>query len=262
MPADDGRASARDLVLVTCEHGGHEVPAAWRYRFRGQAARLRSHRGWDPGALPVALRLAARLAAPLVHATTTRLLVDLNRSPGHRSVFGPPVRGLPAEDRARILAEHHAPYRARVERLLEDAVAGGARTLHLSVHTCVDVLDGRARDLDVALLFDPARPREAFLARAWRARLREERPEVRYAFNRPYRGSADGLTTTLRSRLPEAAYLGIEIELRQGFVARAGDRRRAADLLATTLPGRIDRHAVHLPAATNRTIETGTPNAS
>ena len=59
-------------ILITCEHGGNQVPARWRARFRGAGAVLSSHRGWDPGALGVARTLAKALGAPLVFAETSR----------------------------------------------------------------------------------------------------------------------------------------------------------------------------------------------
>jgi predicted N-formylglutamate amidohydrolase len=73
-----------DALLITCEHGGNSVPPRWRPLFRGHRALLDSHRGWDPGALPIARALAREMNAPLIYSTISRLLVELNRSPHHR----------------------------------------------------------------------------------------------------------------------------------------------------------------------------------
>ena len=80
-------ATRRWSVVVTAEHGGNEVPAEYRTLFRSRTKLLASHRGWDPGTLDLARRLAAAFGAPLVAATTTRLLVDLNRSPHNPRAF-------------------------------------------------------------------------------------------------------------------------------------------------------------------------------
>jgi predicted N-formylglutamate amidohydrolase len=76
-------ARAATAFLVTCEHGGNRIPAPYRKLFVRQRALLDSHRGWDPGALQMARALSTALRAPLVASTTSRLLVDLNRSAGH-----------------------------------------------------------------------------------------------------------------------------------------------------------------------------------
>ncbi|HTO59218.1 MAG TPA: N-formylglutamate amidohydrolase, partial [Pseudomonadales bacterium] len=67
-------------VVVTCEHGGHRIPPRWAALFERRRTLLESHRGWDSGALTFARKLAKALDAPLVANTTSRLLVDLNRS--------------------------------------------------------------------------------------------------------------------------------------------------------------------------------------
>src|SRR5919107_5622752 len=72
----DGRAP----FLVVCEHASNHLPTA--YGTLGLTPEEReSHIAWDPGALGVARHLARLLDAPLVHATVSRLLLDLNREP-------------------------------------------------------------------------------------------------------------------------------------------------------------------------------------
>lgn len=53
-------------------------------------------------------------------------------------------------------------------------------------------------------------------------------PGLRLRRNHPYRGRGDGLTAWLRQHHPDAAYVGIELELNQRFVlqGRAGARCR------------------------------------
>jgi len=228
-------------LVLSCEHGGHEVPARWRGCFRGQATRLRSHRGWDEGALELARRLARMLSAPLVATTTTRLLVDTNRSAGHPARFSEATRSLPPLERARIVAEHWAAHRARVEAALETVMAGGALAVHVACHSFVPVLRGVARNTDVGLLFEPRRPREAALAGAWQAALRRRVPGLRVRRNHPYRGVADGLPTALRRRHADARYAGIELEVSQALVRGAPTRWRLVErALGATLLEALD----------------------
>jgi len=239
-------------LIVTCEHGGYDVPARWRCCFRGRVAWLRSHRGWDAGALTLARGLARRLRAPLVATTTTRLLVDTNRSAGHPRRFSEATRGLPAAERARIVAERWAPHRARVEDAVAAAAAGGALAVHVACHSFTPVLDGVVRHTDVGLLYDPRRPHEAALAGAWQAALRAAVPGLRVRRNHPYRGVADGLTTSLRRCHPGVRYAGLELEVSQALVRGAGARwsslqRTLGATLALALEARFGARAVAPP---------------
>ncbi|MEO8441957.1 MAG: N-formylglutamate amidohydrolase [Betaproteobacteria bacterium] len=209
---------------MTCEHGGNNVPARYRPLFRGLQESLRTHLGYDAGALRMARELAAAFAAPLVTSTVTRLLVDLNRSVGHARLHSPPVRAARYEERARIVTDHYLPYRTRAENLVGKAVARGRRVVHISSHSFTPELYGKVRTADVGLLYDPARPGEVQLCERWKAALERAMPHLQVRRNYPYAGKGDGLTRHLRSRYRPAAYIGIEIEINQAIVA--GPSRR------------------------------------
>lgn len=221
--------------LITCEHGGNRVPAAYRPLFAGQAELLASHRGWDPGALAVARDLAGALAAPLCCATVSRLVVDLNRSPGHPRLHGEIIRAASPALRRAIMARHYLPYRERVECLVAGALAAGGRVVHVSSHSFTPVLGGEVRQADIGLLYDPARPGEATLARRWQTALQSAGAGLRVRRNYPYRGTSDGFTAYLRRRFPDPAYSGIELEVNQRLVApgHAGWRRLRRLLVET-----------------------------
>lgn len=220
-------------LLLTCEHAGHRVPREYRALFRGRRRLLASERGWDPGALAVARALARAWAAPLIAGTTTRLLVDLNRSPHNPAVFSELTRGLPREQRERLLARHHRPHWDRVRA---SVAARNGRVLHVAVHSFTPVWRGAERRFEIGILYDPRRPRERRLARDWQERLARACPELRVRRNAPYRGNADGLTTALRRELPPARYLGIELELNQRLLASPRQRRALAAALVTCGP--------------------------
>lgn len=236
-PAREFRHSA---VIVTCEHGGHDVPPAYAPCFAGAQEALGSHRGWDPGSLGVALRVSTRLAAPLVATTTTRLLVEANRSLHAADLFSAYTRGLSDPDKSRIIEDHYLPHRRTIEGLIRSWIHAGERVLHLAVHSFTDVLDGVVRDVDLGLLFDPARTSERALCESWAPAL-EVAGVRRVAFNRPYLGTDDGLTTFLRTMFPDDSYAGIEIELRQGLLGLPEEQVRMGDLLSATLPGGLSR---------------------
>jgi len=205
-------------VIVTCEHGGNSVPKWLRERFAGAEEVLASHRGWDPGALGIAQRLAHELHAPLEASVTSRLVADLNRSETNPTLFSEYTRELPDPDRARIIAELYRPYRLRIELGMHDRVARGDRILHLSVHTFTPELNGERRAFPAGILFDPGRDPECGMARAWIDALRGRPGDPDVRENQPYLGTDDGFTTHLRARLDAGAYSGMEIEVRNDLV--------------------------------------------
>lgn len=228
---DAGRPPAWQptFLLITCEHGGHDIPEAHAHLFTGAEETLRSHRGWDAGALTLAQDLAADLTAPLIFSTTCRLLVELNRSEGHPELFSEFTRELPAADREELLARYYHPYRDSVRRTIDHAIAAGERVLHLSVHSFTPRLGDQVRTVEAGVLFDPARPAEAAVADWWLPRLRARGLEARP--NEPYKGTDDGLTTALRIELAPGAYAGVELEIRNDLLT-GPDARHIADGVA------------------------------
>lgn len=233
-------------VVVSCEHGGNRIPARHAPLFAGAEALLASHRGWDPGALALGRAFARRLGAPLHASRVSRLLVELNRSPHHPQLFSSVTRSLPASAKEEILRRWYHPYRQRVTGAVGERIDAAGKALHLSVHSFTPILDGEERQVDVGLLYDPARTGEAAFCRRWQgeleARLADVPEHLRVRLNQPYRGAADGFTTWLRKRFPPERYLGIELEVNQGLIARGGPvwrgaRKALLDSLSAVLRG-------------------------
>jgi len=223
----DGRVAkfgdmASDGLVITCEHGGNRIPAPYRDLFPAHQALLNSHRGYDRGALTMARALAKSFAAPLVASTVSRLVVDLNRSSGHPRLHSEASRKAPAEVRQQILQHYYQPYRARAERFVTQSIAYHGSVIHLSSHSFTPKLNGNIRNADIGLLYDPARPGEVDLCEHWKKSLKTCAPELNVRRNYPYAGRGDGLTAWFRRRLPPGAYVGIELEVNQKHVVRAG----------------------------------------
>lgn len=212
----------KTCILVSCEHAKNHIPRRYQSLFNGDAA-LATHRGYDPGALSYARDLAKNLDAALFSAVASRLLVDLNRSPGHPQLFSAAVRSAAPGLRQEILDRYYFPYRSRVETQIASAVNAGSRVLHLSAHSFTPVLDGMTRDADIGLLYDPARTAEKTLAVLWQRALLADDAGMRVRRNYPYAGKSDGFTSALRQRYGDEKYIGIEIEVNQKHVL--GDAR-------------------------------------
>ncbi len=208
-----------------------------------------SHRGWDAGALQLGRQMADAFGVPLHAATTTRLLVDLNRSIGHRQLFSEVTRPLPPARRQEIVDRYYRPHREAVEGEIARHIASDQRVIHIASHSFTPTLDGVvARRADVAWLYDPQRSGEVAFARAWMMQLTQQAPELRLRRNYPYQGRGDGLTALLRKRHPDDTYVGIELEVNQRFVAQGGEpwcavRAKLIESLAKTLADASDGYA-------------------
>jgi predicted N-formylglutamate amidohydrolase len=220
-------------LLVSCEHGGNRVPKEYAPLFAQAADVLATHRGYDLGALEIARAFGRKLGVTPFTATTTRLVVDLNRSPANRNVFSAYTRSLSPAQREAALAKHYRPYRAAVEDAVAAAVAAGDSVLHVSAHSFTPELRGEVRNCDVGFLFDPRRRGEVKFVQAWYAALHAAAPELVLRRNYPYRGVSDALVTHLRRRYGARGYVGMELEVNQKHVGTARWRTLVAVLAAT-----------------------------
>jgi len=107
--------------------------------------------------------------------------------------------------------------------------------IHLSSHSFTPVLDGKVRNADVGLLYDPARSGEVELCRRWQTRLKAWAPEWKVRRNYPYTGRSDGFTAYLRRRFPADVYVGIELEINHKHVLNGGPQWHAlrSDVIAS-----------------------------
>lgn len=219
--------ASEDCVVISCEHGGNRIPARYAAFFVGHEHLIDSHRGYDAGALALARDLAEAFTAPLVVSTTTRLLIDLNRSAGHPRLYSPVTRTMPAALRREILERHWQPYRTRVEAIVAGGIASGRRVIHISAHSFTPELDGKLRSADIGLLYDPARRSELALCLTWQSQIASLAPLLKVRRNYPYAGRADGLTAHLRRRFRARDYVGLELEINQSHAARSSRHWRA-----------------------------------
>lgn len=206
-------------ALITCEHACNTVPERWQHLFAGAPGLLDSHRGYDRGSLEVAQVLARRLDAPLLTGEVTRLLVDLNRSASHPQHFSAFTRGLSREERESLDARYWKPHWGRYLEYLNELPG---RVIHLACHSFVPVLDGKTRNTDIGLLYDPARRRERAWCRALAGRLRSNSPQLRVRMNYPYRGTSNGMGQQHRRRFHDSRLITVELEINQTLCDRKG----------------------------------------
>ncbi len=199
-------------VLITCEHAGYHIPKKYRKWFRGAESVLKSHRGWDPGALKLAETLSESWKVPLLSYRFSRLLIEPNRSEHHHQLYSEYTRKADKEIKMALLEYYYRPYRDKVYKAVRDGISQSGNLLHISIHTFTPVLHGKIRDFDIGLLYDPKRGSEKMFATGLKAGLSEI---FQIRMNRPYKGTSDGLVTTLRKHFHAEQYIGLELEINQ-----------------------------------------------
>lgn len=202
-------------MLITCEHGGNHIPLEFTGIFRNHKKVLKTHSGYDPGAHDLSKMIARRFNAPFHASMISRLLVDLNRSPSSPRLMSKISKALSPSIRARILERYYQPYRTAVESSISESIYRGNRVLHFSVHSFSPSYNGKVRNADIGFLYDPSCKDEQRFCRLLQKAILRRHPEVCIRLNYPYRGIADGLTTSMRKRYPGKDYLGIELEVNQ-----------------------------------------------
>lgn len=238
MPSGgEGLSAVKKLrsLLITCEHGGNSIPEMYRSKFTGNRNILNSHRGYDIGALDAARDLAHETGGIFLHYDNTRLLIDMNRSEWSRGLFSPEEFSLTEHDRERVLAELYRPYRKKVAHTVAGIIRKSGRAVHFAVHSFTPVLHGMERNADIGFLYDPARRGEKEFCGALRNYITAAHRTYRVRMNYPYRGTADGLTTSLRKFFPDDNYIGIECELNQHLTGSSARRMAAVMHLAGAL---------------------------
>lgn len=203
-------------LVLTCEHGGNEIPETFKKHFKNKAV-LKTHRGFDLGALDLYKSLE-----PLVDvsyfSTTSRLLIELNRSLHHNQLFSEFIIGLSNTEKTKIIETHYLPYRTSVENSIKNQIDNGDVVLHLSIHSFTPHLNNKNRNCDIGLLYDSTKKDEQQFCKQLKTELLNQDSNLNVRFNYPYLGTADGFTTYLRKQFPKH-YLGIEIEVNQNFVS-------------------------------------------
>ncbi len=221
---------AKAILILTCEHASNKLPAAFKSAVPADV--LETHRAYDIGAVQV-FRKLVKFAKPEFYCEGkfSRLFVDLNRTITNKSAFSEYYEALEARDKAaaeKAKAQATAywnEYRATIEKFVETALKSKTRVaksepeiIHLGIHSFTPELNGKVRNTDIGILYDPNRPQERAYANVIKAEIKRLYPAMKVRFNYPYKGTSDGLTTTLRKKFGPG-YVGIEIEINQKLLS-------------------------------------------
>lgn len=201
-------------VLILCDHASNHVPETIDLGIAPELLDL--HIAVDIGAGPLSRALAARLDAPALLGTVSRLVIDLHRETDHASLIpvasdGHRIPGNEAADRDRLIAEYHYPY----HRAIRAQIKRQRPQLILSIHSFTPRLEdgGRDRPWEVGVLYNRD--------------TRAARPAVQYfrdhgfitGDNEPYSGRL--LNATLNRHAEGQGIPSIAIEVRNDLIRDA-----------------------------------------
>src|ERR1700738_4197521 len=210
----------RGPFVLVCDHASNWVPPS--LKGLGLApAELDRHIAWDPSALELARRLSALLDAPLVHATVSRLVLDVNRDPTHHGsvvtisedTVIPGNHALSAEERSRRVRAIYEPYHQALANVIERSVARNAALRVVSIHSFTPVYRKERRPWHIGVLSGDDRRLSQPLLELLRAS-----GELNVGDNQPY-APTDGVYHTLERHTCARKLRSVLLELRADLIA-------------------------------------------
>ena len=226
----------RGPIVLICEHASRLIPDQFDALGLSPSDQAR-HIAWDLGALGLAGELSEMLDAPLVHATYSRLLLDLNRPidatdsivESSEGTAVPGNVGLDAAQRELRQRRIYAPFHAELDALVDRRIGTGLPTCVVSIHSFTPRYHGIDRPWHVGVISRHDRS----LADALLAALRAE-PGLCVGDNLPY-GPQDGVFHSVERHGEARGLRGAMIEVRNDMLDDAQARTRWAQTLRRTL---------------------------
>ena len=232
----------RSPLVIVCDHASNVIPA--EYGTLGlDAAELDRHIAWDPGALPVAERMATALDAVLVQSCVSRLVIDCNRPLDAPDLIPtvsetteiPGNRNLTSDERARRVAVAHAPFHDAIDDVVSERLKAGRQTRIVSVHSFTPIYKGVRRPWHIGIIHDDDRRLAQPLIEALQAM------SVVVGVNEPY-SPADRVYYTLQRHARSRGLPCAMIELRNDEIENIEQQKEWAGRLAGIFAAmRIDK---------------------
>ncbi|WP_315925303.1 N-formylglutamate amidohydrolase [Mesorhizobium sp. SP-1A] len=228
----------KGAYVLTCDHASNFLPP--EYGTLGlPESELGRHIAWDPGALPVARRMAEMLDAVLIETCLSRLVLDCNRAldaPGLIPTVSETTRipgnaALSAAEREARIARCWRPFHEVVDSVIRDRLAAGLETRLVSVHSFTPVYKDVGRPWHVGIIHDDderlAAPLVAALKRS---------DGIVVGANEPY-SPADGVYFTLEKHARSRGLPCAMIEIRNDEIGDVAGQAAWAGRLAVALAG-------------------------
>lgn len=231
-------------LLLVCDHASNVVPQALN-KLGLDDETLQRHVGYDIGAGAVTRGLAERLDAQAVLAGYSRLVIDVNRPPGHPDsivpendgIAIPGNQGLSDKARRQRVREVFEPYHDAVNRALARLWDRGPAPAIFSVHSFSPRFGDKPRPWDIGVLWN----RDPRIAIPLMEHL--EKFELNVGDNEPYSGHDLAYTIDMHGSAAGIANCAIEISQDQ-LMDRSGVLRWI-DILSESILPIMDMPGLH-----------------
>jgi len=237
-------AAGRTPVLLVCDHASRTVPSALGRLGLGDD-HFDRHIAYDIGAAEVTRRLADALDAPALLGGYSRLVIDLNRPPGHPESIPevsdgtaiPGNRGLGETAQRQRVAMLFEPYHDAIHEAIAGLWRRGEAPPLFSVHSFSPRFGKTARPWDVGVLWN----RDPRLAQPLMEKLALR--GFRVGDNLPYSGRELAYTINLHGAA--AGLANCVVEINQDLIADRAGVERWAGILAEVMGEILRLDGVH-----------------
>ncbi|WP_245417443.1 N-formylglutamate amidohydrolase [Aminobacter sp. AP02] len=224
--------AGRSPYVIICDHASNHLPASFG-TLGLDAAEMQRHIAWDPGALPVAERMAEGLDATLVQSCVSRLAIDCNRPLAAHDLIPeisettaiPGNAALTSAQREARVALSWRPFHDAIDEVVSERLAEGRETRLVSVHSFTPVYKGVSRPWPIGIIHDE----DARLAVPLIAAL-QRLDGINVGINEPY-SPADRVYFTLEHHGRSRGLPCAMIEIRNDEIPAQTGQRKWADLL-------------------------------
>ena len=158
-------------LIITCEHGGNEIPEEYEDLFSGYEKILSTHRGYDLGVLSLAEYFSKIFNVRLFKTNISRLLVDVNRSLWRRTLFSEITKKLNKDEKETILQKYYYPHRNVITEYIKTEATNGQKILHIALHSFTPLLNSKERAAEMGFLYNPERINEKEISRVWKKEI-------------------------------------------------------------------------------------------
>ena len=224
--------AGRSPYVILCDHASNHLPD--NFGTLGLAASdMVRHIAWDPGALPVAERLAEGLDATLIESRVSRLAIDCNRPLAAHDLIPevsettaiPGNAGLTAAEREARIALSWRPFHNAIDEVVAERLRDGRETRLVSVHSFTPVYKGVSRPWHIGIIHDEDGRLASPLVAALHAL-----EGVTVGVNEPY-SPEDRVYFTLEHHGRSRGLPCAMIEIRNDEISAQTGQRKWADLL-------------------------------
>lgn len=235
-----GDPEAGGAYVFSCEHATNRLPE-WEPE-PDDLPLLEDHWGWDVGAADLTRALCAETGSCAVLSCFSRLVCDPNREPGQSSFVVREIDGqvlsfnrkVDDAERARRRERYFDPFHRTLDEIIAARLrAGSPRPALCAIHSFTPIFLGRARPMEIGVLFD------AYDARAFRLESALLEQGFETVLNAPY-SARDGFIHSASRHGNRHGIPYVELEVRQDLIDTPDKASQVAVRIARALPAYSD----------------------